>query len=407
MANVLTLDNINVEGKTVLVRVDINSPLDPSTKAFLDDTRIRAILPTINRLSKAKTVLIAHQSRPGKNDFTSTLGHARELGRLLGRPIKWVQDIHGEILMLNNIRMDPEETGTKGDSLALSETKLVQDLASVADVFVNDAFACAHRNSPSIVGFAHHLPCVAGELMAHEIRQLDLALEAPARPCIAVLGGIKVDDSIDVALNMLNNKIADEVWLTGGVANLAIHLSGHDIGEGNVAFLKNELKDAWEPTVDAAKSLLATYADSIVLPIDVAANVEGNRIDLKVEKLPIHAPLFDLGLQSIRALSTRIKQAGTIILNGPAGVFELPDFALGTIEMLSACAETNGYALMGGGHTATLVSQRGMSDKMGHVSTGGGACLDYIAGRTLPGIHALEVSAQQYQLEITPILHDE
>ena len=420
MANVLTLDNINVDGKTVLVRVDINSPLDPSTRAFLDDTRIRAILPTINRLSKAKTVLIAHQSRPGKNDFTSTLGHARELGRLLGRTIKWVQDIHGEkamkaieamndgdILMLNNIRMDPEEAGSKGDSLALSETSLVQDLASVADVFVNDAFACAHRNAPSIVGFAHHLPCVAGELMAHEIRQLDVALESPARPCIAVLGGIKVDDSIEVALNMLNNSIADEVWLTGGVANLAIHLSGHDIGDGNVEFLQNELKDAWEPTVDSAKSLLDTYADRIVLPVDVAANVEGNRIDLKIEELPIHAPLFDLGLQSIRALSTRIKEAGTVILNGPAGVFELPDFALGTIEMLSACAETKGYALMGGGHTATLVSQRGMSDKMGHVSTGGGACLDYIAGRILPGIHALELSAQRYQLEITPVLHEE
>ena len=420
MANVLTLDNINVEGKTVLVRVDINSPLDPSTRAFLDDTRIRAILPTINRLSKAKTVLIAHQSRPGKNDFTSTLGHARELGRLLGRTIKWVQDIHGEkamkaieamndgdILMLNNIRMDPEEVGSKGDSLALSETSLVQDLASVADVFVNDAFACAHRNAPSIVGFAHHLPCVAGELMAHEIRQLDVALESPARPCIAVLGGIKVDDSIEVALNMLNNTIADEVWLTGGVANLAIHLSGHDIGDENVEFLQNELKDAWEPTVDSAKSLLDTYADRIVLPVDVAANVEGNRIDLKIEELPIHAPLFDLGLQSIRALSTRIKEAGTVILNGPAGVFELPDFALGTIEMLSACAETKGYALMGGGHTATLVSQRGMSDKMGHVSTGGGACLDYIAGRILPGIHALELSAQRYQLEITPVLHEE
>ncbi len=419
MASVLTLDNVNVDGKTVLVRIDINSPLDPSTKAFLDDTRIRAILPTINRLSKAKTVLIAHQSRPGKNDFTSTLGHARELGRLLGRPIKWVQDIHGEkamkaieemkdgdILMLNNIRMDPEEIGSKGDSLALSETKLVQDLASVADVFVNDAFACAHRNTPSIVGFAHHLPCVAGELMAHEIRQLDHALDSPARPCIAVLGGIKVDDSIDVAINMLNNTIADEVWLTGGVANLAIHLSGYDIGEGNVEFLKNELKESWSTTVDSAKSLLETYSGKIILPVDVAANVEGNRIDLKIDELPIHAPLFDLGLQSIRALSTRIKEAGTIILNGPAGVFELPDFALGTVEMLSACAETEGYALMGGGHTATLVSKRGIGHKMGHVSTGGGACLDYIAGRRLPGIHALEMSAQQYQLEITPILND-
>ena len=195
--------------------------------------------------------------------------------------------------------------------------------------------------------------------------------------------------------------------LTGGVANLVIHLSGHDIGEGNVEFLKNELKDAWGPTVDAAKSLLSSYPEKIILPVDVAANVEGNRIDLKIEDLPIHAPLFDLGLQSIRALSTRIKESGTIILNGPAGVFELPDFALGTIEMLSACAETSGYALMGGGHTATLVSQRGIGDKMGHVSTGGGACLDYIAGRKLPGINALEVSASRYQLEITPILHDE
>ena len=420
MANVLTLDNINVDGKTVLVRIDINSPLDPSTRAFLDDTRIRSILPTINRLSKAKTVLIAHQSRPGKNDFTSTLGHARELGRLLGRPIKWVQDIHGEkamkaieemkigdILMLNNIRMDPEEVGSKGDSLALSETTLIQDLASVADVFVNDAFACAHRKTPSIVGFSHHLPCVAGELMAHEIRQLDVALESPSRPCIAVLGGIKVDDSIEVAMNMLSKNIADEVWLTGGVANLAIHLSGYDIGDSNVEFLKNELKGAWEPTVEAAKSLLATYSEDIVLPVDVAANVEGNRIDLSVKELPIHAPLFDLGLQSIRALSTRIKEANTVILNGPAGVFELPDFALGTIEMLNACAETNGYALMGGGHTATLVSQRGISDRMGHVSTGGGACLDYIAGRVLPGIQALETSAKRYQLEITPVLHDE
>ena len=420
MANVLTLDNINVDGKTVLVRIDINSPLDPSTRAFLDDTRIRSILPTINRLSKAKTVLIAHQSRPGKNDFTSTLGHARELGRLLGRPIKWVQDIHGEkamkaieemkigdILMLNNIRMDPEEVGSKGDSLALSETTLIQDLESVADVFVNDAFACAHRKTPSIVGFSHHLPCVAGELMAHEIRQLDVALESPSRPCIAVLGGIKVDDSIDVAMNMLSKNIADEVWLTGGVANLAIHLSGYDIGDSNVEFLKNELKGAWEPTVEAAKSLLATYSENIVLPVDVAANVEGNRIDLSVKELPIHAPLFDLGLQSIRALSTRIKEANTVILNGPAGVFELPDFALGTIEMLNACAETNGYALMGGGHTATLVSQRGISDRMGHVSTGGGACLDYIAGRVLPGIQALETSAKRYQLEITPVLHDE
>jgi phosphoglycerate kinase len=183
MTRVLSLDNVNVEGKTVLVRVDINSPLDPSTKEFLDDTRIRAIIPTLNRLSKSKTVLLAHQSRPGKDDFTSTLGHSRELGRVLGRNVKWVEDIHGQkameaiesledgdILILDNVRKDQEEVSFKGDFHNMSETKFVQRLASVADLFVNDAFACAHRSSPSIVGFCNDLPCVAGELMRYESR---------------------------------------------------------------------------------------------------------------------------------------------------------------------------------------------------------------------------------------------
>ena len=165
--------------------------------------------------------------------------------------------------------------------------------------------------------------------MAHEIRQIDQALESPTRPCVAVLGGIKVDASIEVAHNMLENNIADEVWFTGGVANLAIHLSGNNIGDGNVSFLKNELQDAWESTIESATALLEQHGEKIVLPTDVAANVEENRIDIKVENLPIHAPLFDMGLASILALSSRIKSAGTIILNGPAGVFELPDFALG------------------------------------------------------------------------------
>ena len=190
MANVLTLNDVNVDGKTVLLRVDINSPLDPATKSFLDDTRIKAILPTIQRLVKAKVIILAHQSRPGKNDFTSTLGHARELGRLLGRPVKWTDDIHGDkamaaiesmengqLLMLNNVRMDEEEQSVKNDPVASAETQLVQKLASVADLYVNDAFACAHRSTPSIVGFSTLIPCVAGELMGNENKQLDMALE--------------------------------------------------------------------------------------------------------------------------------------------------------------------------------------------------------------------------------------
>jgi phosphoglycerate kinase len=419
MARVLTLDNVNVDGKTVIVRVDINSPMAPATNTFLDDTRIKAIVPTLNRLSKAKVIILAHQSRPGKDDFTSTLGHSRELGRLLGRQIKWVDDIYGskamdaieqlqdgQILMLNNVRMDEQEISVSGDFATLSKTKMVQVLSGIADIFVNDAFACAHRSTASITGFTHEIPCVAGELMGYEIRKLDYALENPQRPCLAILGGIKVDDSVTVADNMLRHGIADDVWVTGGVANMMVELSGIDIGDLNHNFLVNELGDNYHSTVETAKSLLNDFPDNIHLPVDLAANIEDNRVDLFLEDLPVEAPLIDLGIQSTMAISAAIKNAGTVILNGPAGIFELPDFSLGTIEILNACAETDGYAVMGGGHTATLVMKYGLASKMGHVSTGGGASLDYIAGRTLPGIASLEASAKQFAVEITkPVDH--
>jgi len=419
MARVLTLDDVRLDGRTVLVRVDINSPLDPVTNVFLDDTRIRRVLPTLNRLSKSKVVLLVHQSRPGKKDFTSTLGHSRELGRLLGRNVRWIEDIHGEkaleaieamedgdIIMLDNVRMDEQEISVKGDFDTLSETTLVQNLAGVADAFVNDAFACAHRSSASIVGFTHLLPCIAGDLMAYELSKLREALENPVRPAIAVLGGVKVDDSVIVADNMLRKGICDHVWVTGGVANLFLELAGIELGSINHEFLKNELGDAWDDTVMIATKLLADFPECILMPSDVAANVEGNRVDLSLSQLPIEAPIFDLGITSIRALSKAIKTAGTVILNGPAGVFELPDFALGTVEMLNACAETEGYAVMGGGHTATLVSQRGLMSRMGHVSTGGGACLELLAGRVLPGVDSLEKSAAQFEMSIqNPLEH--
>jgi phosphoglycerate kinase len=410
MDRVLSLDDVDVTGRTVLVRVDLNSPLDPTTKAFLDLSRIKAILPTLNRLSKAKVVLLAHQSRPGKADYTDTLGHARELGRLIGRKVDWVDDVWGDqamaaieamepgrILMLNNVRGDEEETSLKGGFGVTGQANLVTRLASVADLYVNDAFACAHRASPSITGFAEHLPCLAGVLMQNELTALGRALERPARPCLAVLGGIKVDDSVQVADNMLRAGTADDVWFTGGVANLMLELSGHDIGLHNHDFLVRELGPAWHPTVEMAKALLLDFQEQIHLPVDVAANVEGNRVDLPVTELPIDAPLFDLGLSSVRRLSSAIKAAGTVILNGPAGVFEMEDFALGTVEMLNACAESDGFTVMGGGHTATLVVQRGLAAKMGHVSTGGGACLDFMAGRPLPAVVALEASARHFQ----------
>ena len=414
MARVITMDEVRLEGKTVLLRVDINSPLHPNTKAFLDDTRIRGILPTMRKLAKSKTVIMTHQSRPGKDDFTGTLGHARELGRLLGKAVKWVDDIHGDkalaaieemqvgdILMLNNIRMDAQELSMKNNTFeSLLDSQIVTRLSSVVDVFINDAFACAHRNSPSITGFTHAIPCVAGELMNKEIRALQKASEQPKRPCIAILGGIKVDDSVGVADNMLRAGITDQVWVIGGVANLFLMCSGVDIGSPSESFLRNELGKVWDETVENIEALLRDYPEQVIMPEDLAANIGENRVDLPISALPVEASLVDLGVMSTLKMSKAIKEAGTVILNGPAGVFEMDDFAFGTIEMLNACSESSAYTIMGGGHTATLVAQMGIAAKMGHVSTGGGACLNFLAGRSMPALAGLAQSAMQFDVEI-------
>ena len=412
------MDEVRLEGKTVLLRVDINSPLHPTTKAFLDDTRIRAILPTMRKLAKSKTVIMTHQSRPGKGDFTGTLGHARELGRLLGKAVKWVDDIHGDkalaaiekmqvgdILMLNNIRMDAQELSMKNNTFeSLLDSQIVTRLSSVVDVFINDAFACAHRNSPSITGFTHAIPCVSGELMNKEIRALQKASEQPERPCIAILGGIKVDDSVGVADNMLRTGITDQVWVIGGVANLFLMCNGVDIGNPSESFLRNELGDNWDETVENIEALLRDYPEQIIMPEDLAANIGGNRVDTPISALPVEASLIDLGVMSTLKMSKAIKEAGTVILNGPAGVFEMDDFAFGTIEMLNACSESSAYTIMGGGHTATLVAQMGIAEKMGHVSTGGGACLNFLAGRSMPALAGLAQSALQFDVEI--VMHE-
>ena len=218
MARVLNLRDFNVESKTVLVRVDINSPLQPKSQEFLDDTRIRAIIPTLNLLTKSKVVILAHQSRPGKKDFTNTLGHSRELGRVLGRNVKWVEDIHGEkamkaieelndgeILMLNNVRMDPEEVSVKGNFEEMAETKIIQRLSSVVDIFVNDAFGTAHRAHAStsvIAQFFNNKKCF-GYVMSKEIANLNKVISKPEKPFTAIIGGAKVSSKIDIIFALL------------------------------------------------------------------------------------------------------------------------------------------------------------------------------------------------------------
>ncbi|CAI8270529.1 MAG: Bifunctional PGK/TIM [Methanobacteriota archaeon] len=414
MGAIRTLDDVFLDGKTVLLRIDGNSPLHPINNSFLDDSRLKGVIPTINKLTKTKLIIITHQSRPGKKDFTSTSGHAREFQRLLGRAVKFVEDICGEkafsaieemnvgdILLLNNVRMNQEELDCKTDDFeSQMDTNFVQRLSSIADVFINDAFACAHRNSPSITGFTYALPCIAGTLMMNELNSLENAMKNPKKPCIVVLGGIKVDDSVKVARNMLKENIADKILVTGGVANLCLELSGINIGEKNREFLKNELGEKWKQTCEDMKAIISNYSEKIIMPTDVALNVDGKRIDIGISQLPTEYQIFDLGIQSTFTASSEIKNAGTIILNGPAGVFELDDFKFGTMEIINACAESEAFVVVGGGHTATLINNLGLGNKIGHVSTGGGACLEFLAGEKLSGVKSLEISAKRFGLTI-------
>ena len=410
MGSVLTLADAGLAGKRVLLRVDVNSPLHPETKAFLDDSRLRGILPTLRRLASARVIILAHQSRPGKIDFTNMDAHADLLSRLLGRKITFVPDVCGEIaqetirnmaagdmLFLNNVRGHEDEMGMKKATFdELHESEIVQNLAPLLDAYVNDAFAASHRNSPSLSGFGKALPCFAGELMAKEINALKMATESPPKPYTAILGGVKCDDSLDIALNLCERGVADTVVLVGAVGNLMLWANGHNIGEGNETFLRKELGDAFEATMEMANKLLADHEGRLLLPLDVAAEVEGQRVDLSVEQLPPSGPLFDIGLSTCMKIREHIVDAGCVLWNGPAGLFEKDPFAFGTIEILNQCCESNGFVIIGGGHTSTLVNEKKMVDLVDHNSTGGGACLNMLAGRRMPVIDALEASAEHF-----------
>ena len=417
MGSVLTLADAGLAGKRVLLRVDVNSPLHPDTKAFLDDSRLRGILPTLQRLASSRVIILAHQSRPGKIDFTNMYAHSDLLSRLLGRKITFVPDVCGEIaeeairnmaagdmLFLNNVRGHEDEMGMKkADFQQLHESEIVQKLAPLVDAYVNDAFAASHRNSPSLSGFGKALPCFAGELMAKEIKALKMATESPPKPYTVILGGVKCDDSLDIALNLCESGVADTVVFVGAVGNLMLWADGNKIGTGNEAFLRKELGDAFDSTMVMANKLLAEHNQRLLLPLDVAAEIDGERVDLPVEQLPPSGPLFDIGLFTCMKIRKHIVDAGCVLWNGPAGLFEKDSFAFGTIEILNQCCESNGFVIIGGGHTSTLVNERKVVDLVDHNSTGGGACLNMLAGRKMPVIEALEASAEHYRSRLSEL----
>jgi len=400
-----TIDDFDLDNKTVLVRVDINSPVDPSNGLILDDTRIRLHAETIAELSKkgAKTVVLAHQSRPGKKDFTTLEQHAEALSNILKHEVAYVDDIfgshardaiqkmkRGDILLLENVRFYSEEI-LKRDPKLQSETHMVQNLAPMADFFVNDAFAAAHRSQPSLVGFAFALPSAAGRIMERELKALYSAMNNVQKPCVYILGGVKVDDSIMVMENVLENGSADYILTTGLVANIFLWGSGVNIRKYNKEFIE---KKGYCDFVRKSKKLLKNFGDQIILPSDLAVCMGDKRVEFSVDDLP-NQPIFDIGTETIKEYAGYIRRAKTLFANGPAGVFEKDDFNIGTDDILNAIASSQGFSIIGGGHLAAAANQMGLSKGISHISSGGGASINLLAGEDLPVVTVLRDHASK------------
>ncbi|MCL2862899.1 MAG: phosphoglycerate kinase [Methanimicrococcus sp.] len=391
-----TIDDFDVSGKTVLLRVDFNSPMSPDGK-ILDDARIKSHVRTINDLKDAKVVLLAHQSRPGKSDFMTMKSHAATLSKHLGKEVRYVDDIFGsyarscisamepgDVILLENVRFFSEES-LERSAEEHADSYFVQKLLPLVDYYFNDAFAVSHRSHLSVVGFTLDVPSGAGRLLETEIVSLDRGLDGD-RPCVYVLGGAKVDDSLNVAKNVLSKGSADMVLFTGVVGNVILAALGYDIGQTNMELIK---KMGYADYITKAKSKIEEFGDKVRYPSDVALNVDGKRIEAGIEEMGKSGyPANDIGIQTIAYYTSIIESAGTVILNGPAGVSENPSFALGTHEIIRAATGAK-FSIVGGGHISAEVHRMGMDGRFSHISTGGGACIEYLSGTLLPGITAL------------------
>lgn len=396
-----TLDDFNFENKTVLLRVDINCPLAHETLEIEDDNRIRQIIPTVRELldNGAKVVILAHQGRPGDWDFCRLDKHAEHLSKYLGRQVKYVDDIVGETatseirgltpgnaILLKNVRELPYELEKKSmDEHAQCE--LVTVLAPLADFYVNDAFAAAHRSQCSLVGFPKVLPSAVGRLMEKELTALQSVFDDPAHPSVFILGGAKFGDSIKVIERVLKSGTADWVILVGLSANAFLTARGVTLGEPSTKILESELTPE---TLEAAKKLFKERGDRILLPFDVAVEINGQRRDMMVGDLPIDVPIFDIGKFSAAKFAKVLGPAKTIFMSGPAGLIEKEQFSLGTRELMNAMVHSKAFTLIGGGHTVGAAERFGLAEKFSYVSTAGGALESFILGKPLPAVEALK-----------------
>lgn len=394
--NKKTIEDISVTGKKVLVRCDFNVPQDGEGN-ITDDRRIRGALPTIKYLmgKGAKVILMSHLGRPkgvGYEEKYSLKPVAERLSSLLGKEVKFAEDGEvvgenarklsaelkdGEVLLLENVRFVKGET--KNDK------EFAQKLASLGEIFVNDAFGTAHRAHSSTAGIADYLPSVAGYLIEKEISVMGKALDNPDRPFVAILGGAKVSDKIGVINNLLEK--VDKLIIGGGMAYTFMKAQGMEVGK---SLLEADKIDYAKEMIDKAKA----KGVKLLLPVDTIVakefKADAEHYAAKAGEIPADYMGLDIGPKTIELFSKELKDAKTVIWNGPMGVFEMPAFAVGTKAIAEALSKIDGTTIIGGGDSAAAVEQLGYADKMTHISTGGGASLEFLEGLELPGIAALD-----------------
>ena len=406
-----TLDDLQVAGKTVVCRLDINQPIDHETGGLKDTTRLEACVPTLLELSGkgAKLVLLAHQGSDIEyKNFYTTKPHSEVLTQLLGREVKFVPDVtgpaaqaaiknlqDGEILLLDNVRFCSEEQTLFELKLALSheeqaKTQVVQKLAPLADLYVCDAFAAAHRDQPSLCGFQQILPSAMGRLFEEEFCVISGLMEAPDRPCVFVLGGAKIQDAFLMMQTVLDGKIADKVLAGGLVAEVLLWAEGADIGQKARDLI---CRMGYESLLDTAKELVAKYREYLLLPTDFGYVKDGVRHECKVGAVPEGELVVDIGSETAERFQIEIRAAKTVFVNGPMGVFEESPSELGTKLVLDALGDTEGYAVIGGGDSIAATNKYDKKAQIDYICTGGGALIRFLTGEELPVVRALRHGA--------------
>ena len=407
-----TLDEAEVRGKTVLCRVDINQPVDRAKGTLKSINRIQACVPTVRELSDrgAKVVLMAHQGSDIEyKNFYTTKPHAAVLQELLGREVKWIDDVcgpaareairalkDGEILLLDNVRFVSEEQTLFEMKLCLTheqqaKTLLVEKLAPLADLYVCDAFAAAHRDQPSLCGFEQVLPSYMGRLFEKEYCTVSQVMEAPVRPCVFVLGGAKISDAFLMMNTVLSRGVADKILTGGLVGNIFLTALGKEIGSGSVNFI---LKSNYGEYIEKAKELYAQYGEKIVLPVDLAWVDKDVRHEAVLGQVPGDITSLDVGSKTAEMYRQEILSAKTVFVNGPMGVFEQAPSELGTKAVWQALADTEGFTVLGGGDSITATEKYGLASQMGYICTGGGALIRFLTGEELPVVKALRHGAE-------------